>query len=282
MEVQYNPETGSGEVITRAGQQPAEQSLQERADIQQAVSFRNTSQHLQARSAQKNGYDPTAVGGTQNLEMEQALQQAQLALHRHNTGAQQVSTLEHLQLQQRVQMLAERLVTGESVPTDSPGPEQLQQEQPAENPEEVDDRIDELNDLRDTLRNDDALNNALDWASETLDDSVTEAIRLRLNNENPDQLKQGTDLVKTIYNNRESIQTVDSGEDVGELSDAHLQYFESNFGAETARNIALINHGIRTGKLTMGQATSQSLKLGILQPMLQAAREFDDFNIANF
>ena len=271
-EFTFNPDTGSGEATHNGQAINAGPDIQAATDAINQRSWEATGRHLADRASQREGTDVTQVGGSANLEIEQALQTAQLALHRHETGQQQVSTLEHLRLQSQVQMLAERLVTGDEV---APVPEQDQVE-------EDERKAESLADLRDTLRNDDGLNKALEWGTETLDENVLNALQLGLNSDDPNKLKYASDQISNLYKNREHVQTVESYKDVSAVSDSALQWFESNYDAETAKNVSLLNYGLRSGALSMGQATQQALQLGVLPAMIAASKELPDFNIANF
>ncbi len=268
-EYTFNPDTGSGEQVVRGGgAEPS--SLQERSDVQQDISFRNTAEHLSQRQAQREGNDITQVASG-SLEIEQRLQETQLELYKLENGSEN-NPLKALQLQALAQRLAEELVSGSS---NTPAPQSIEDTK-------VENREDDLADMRDGMRNDPSIQAALEWGGENLDPTVVKAIQYGLSSDDPQFLEETVTTVQEIYRGREHVQKLDSHEDVGELSEQTLHYFSETFNDETAKNVQLINYGIRSGKLSMAEATKQSIKLGILKPMLQAAKELPDFNIASF
>ena len=278
-EYAFNPATGQGEAVGSSAE-AAPTSAQEQANLRQDIAFRNTAQHLTERAAQRNGTDVTQVGGG-SVDAEIRLQTTQKELADMSSGRIPYNALRQLQLESQCNTLAQYLINGQTPPTEdgvAPTPPVVEET----NQEEEDKRIDSLNELRDDLRNNDVLTKALEWGTDTLDDSVINALQLGLNSDDPNKLKYSANQIETLYKNREHVQTVESHEDVGVVSDSALQWFESNYDAETAKNVSLINHGIRSGKLSMGKATQQCLELGILPAMIAASKELPDFNIANF
>lgn len=274
-EYTFNPETGSGEQVVRGGGADS-QSIQEIADVRQEAHFQSAAENLSQRQSLRDGTDPTQVAGSGNLEVETRLAEAQKELFEINNGTRPHDALRILTLEGLQNTLAESLVTGSSPSPTSTEPAPQSQEPPAE------DRSEDLPDMRDGMRNDPGIQAALEWGSENLDETVVKAIQYGLNSDDPEFLEQTVTNVQEIYRGREHVQKLDSHEDVGELSEQTLHYFSETFNDETAKNVQLINYGIRSGKLSMAEATRQSIKLGILPAMLQAAKELPDFNIASF
>ncbi len=271
-EFTFDPSTNSGVEITGGGQQTEPTSIQERSDLQQSLAFRNTSEMLTQRAAEKAGTDAKQVAGSGNLEVETRLAEVQKELFELNNGTRPHDALRMLTLEGLQNTLAESLITGQEVSEPAPEVQALDEEKQA----------DSLADMRDGMRNDDGIQAALAWGSDNLDEGVISAIQYGLASDDPNTLELTVNNVQELYRGREHVQTYESHADVGEITTDHINYFTENFDAQTAKNIQLINYGIRSGKLSMAEATKQSLKLGILQPMLQAARELPDFNIANF
>ena len=116
MEAQFNPATGSGEIIS--GDSPNEQnnqvSAQDLSDQAQARAFRNTAENLSQRAFEKQGGDVSQVGSG-DVDVEIKLQETQRELYQLQNGTLPSNPLRMLQLEALQNKLAESLVSGEPV-----------------------------------------------------------------------------------------------------------------------------------------------------------------------
>ena len=259
-EVTFNPDTGSGEFVQRGGSQPEPQSLQERADIQQAVSFRNTSQHLSDRARQKEGSDLTQVGGG-NIEAEIRLQETQRELSDMVSGKIPHNALRMLQLESLQNTLASHLVGGESGANASleDAPEQWTEK-------------DLKTDLEEGLASDPKTQETIKWSAETFSNDNNSLFNEILDHSaNAETTQQFVATLGEIKKNPDSFNT---SEVVSDLSPTTIQHIETEFGADLARDISTLTAAVANGVCTRQEAILNAVRNPKLAgAMLQLAQD---------
>ncbi len=268
MEAQFNPDTGSGEIISGGGgsQEQPQVSAQELSDAAQSRAFRNTAENLTQRANQKEGIDAGQFGAG-SVDLEIKLQETQQELYQLQNGTLPNNPLRMLQLEALQNRLAEELVTGEPTPSVAPP--------------ELEDQWDPKADLEEGLASDPAVQSTLSWSAETFSQEVNETFNEMLGHAKKAETTQRmVQELKNLKANPDSFTTVDSSE-LGELSQHTIDWFSAEYSPDIAKQVETISAAVRGGVATKRDAMALVVgSPGLMQAFLAAAHNPDvDFTL---
>ncbi|MDC0277602.1 hypothetical protein OAK87_01360 [bacterium] len=248
-EVQFNPDTGSGEFVGGSAAKHEQQaSAQEMADVNQARAFRNTTEHLSQRAAEKKGSGSSQVGSG-GVELEMKLQETQRELYQLNNGALPHNPLRMLELQ----ALQERLAS-ELVGVDAPSFEQ-----------EVEEVPDIQKDLEENLANDPAVKETLQWSSTTFSNEVNETFNAFLDSSKDAVTTQSmVQELKTLRSNPDAFSTAEPSA-MNAVSQQTLQWFSTEYSPKIAQDVHTISEAVRNGVTSKADAMKLVMKSGELR-----------------
>ena len=228
--------------LESAGTGSSETNYQQVLDGAQERSAASTAQMLANRRAAK---EQGQVETTQSVDLEVALQNAQLNLHNLRKG--NASHAQIAQAEQQAYSLAEQLVNGvkgDRLPSDYESSSD-QSDDPGDSYEGGFDAAAELN----GKYSPDVVTSTLQWAATGLDRSTAEAFNeaLAANDENSvaafEQLQQ-------IKNHPELIADEES---FSEITPELVNELQEQYG-DHGRKLGLLSYGIRAGKISRGKA----------------------------
>lgn len=250
----FNPATGQGEAVGGRAEN-TEQNYQELSDFWGEHTRAETAKHLAERRTHASSGEVQGTAADLALFAKQAeLQQAQ------DAGDHVRAQL----LQQEVMQLAQSAVA-------------------ADVPDANDDReiaeVGDIHEARAQLRNDPAVESAMEWASEALDESTLTAIQRGLASENDELLSYTVENLKATHDAADTFVQVTDVSEMGGLSDSQISWFAEEYSPEIAQGIQALNYGIREKGMSFADAFKAAARSGLVGPMMRASKELEGFNV---
>ncbi len=260
-EVQFNPDTGSGEFVGRnnnfEAEQQSEVSAQELSDGAQSRAFRNTAENLTQRAYEKEGVGAAQVGAG-DVDLEIRLQETQQELFQLQNGTLPHNPLKMLQLEALQNRLASELVSGESTPSVAPP--------------ELNEEWDPKADLEAGLASDPAVQETLSWSADTFSQEVNETFNEML--AAPQKAETTQRMVQELKNLKANPDSFTTAEEMNEISQQTIDWFSTEYSPDIAKQVKTISAAVRNGVATKRDAMALVVKSpGLMQAFLRAAHD---------
>lgn len=207
-----------------------------------------------SRGRQRRSENTAHFGDSNNASLEVELQRVQAEI-----SSGRLNPMEQLAAESKAYAIAERLTSGgEAVLNEEP----VLSEEFAQTPAEQ---------YKEELAGDSSVRETLEWSSTAFSEGIAETINDALDRADEVQAQGAINALQAMKKNPDMISREET---VSGLSEAAVDYFNSNFSEAISRDVQALNYALVSGKATRAEVTKMAFaNPALLNAMLTAAND---------